>query len=76
MDRIIEQLPRFFSQDNMILLVEAAGLTIAMTAVGCLIGFALAFGLVYLRQTPGTWATAPSACSQSPSCSAPSSPPR
>jgi polar amino acid transport system permease protein len=27
-----------------------------MTAMGCLIGFGLAFVLVYLRQTPGLWA--------------------
>jgi len=55
-DRIIEQLPRFYSWANMRLLAEAAGVTVAMTAVGCLIGFVLAFGLVYLRQTPGLWA--------------------
>jgi len=53
MERIIEQLPRFFSGPNMLLLLEAAGLTLGMTIVGCLIGFALAFVLVFLRQTPG-----------------------
>jgi polar amino acid transport system permease protein len=31
-------------------------MTLAMTFVGCLIGFGLAFVLVYLRQTPGLWA--------------------
>jgi polar amino acid transport system permease protein len=56
MDRILEQIPRFFSPGNMTLLLEAAGLTLAMTAAGCLIGFFLAFVLVYLRQTPGLWA--------------------
>ena len=56
MDRILEQAPRFFSSGNMALLLEAAGLTLAMTATGCLIGFVLAFVLVYLRQTPGLWA--------------------
>jgi len=56
MDRILEQIPRFFSANNMALLLEAAGLTLAMTLVGCLIGFGLAFVLVYLRQTPGLWA--------------------
>jgi polar amino acid transport system permease protein len=40
----------------MILLLESAGLTLAMTLMGCLIGFGLAFVLVYLRQTPGLWA--------------------
>ena len=53
MERILEQIPRFFSGPNLTLLLEAAGLTLAMTLVGCLIGFGLAFVLVYLRQTPG-----------------------
>ena len=56
MERILEQIPRFFSGPNLTLLLEAAGLTLAMTLVGCLIGFGLAFVLVYLRQTPGLWA--------------------
>jgi polar amino acid transport system permease protein len=37
-------------------LLEAAGMTLGMTVVGCLIGFALAFVLVFLRQTPDLWA--------------------
>jgi polar amino acid transport system permease protein len=56
MDRIMEQIPRFFTANNMLLLLQSAGLTLAMTFVGCLIGFALALVLVYLRQTPGKWA--------------------
>lgn len=56
MDRILEQVPRFFSSRNLVLLAESAGITLAMTAVGCLIGFLLAFVLVHLRQTPGRWA--------------------
>jgi len=56
MERILEQAPRFFSPGNLALLVEAAGVTLAMTLVGCLIGFGLAFVLVFLRQTPGLWA--------------------
>jgi polar amino acid transport system permease protein len=55
-DRILEQLPRFFSWNNMSLLAEAAGMTLSMTLVGCIIGFGLAFILVFLRQTPGLWA--------------------
>ena len=35
---------------------EAAGLTLAMTLINGATGFVLAFGLVYLRQTPGFWA--------------------
>ncbi|WP_342069256.1 amino acid ABC transporter permease [Yoonia algicola] len=57
MERIIEQIPRFFTADNMALLLQSAGLTLAMTLAGCLIGFCLALVLVYLRQTPGKWAT-------------------
>ncbi|MEM7026393.1 MAG: amino acid ABC transporter permease [Pseudomonadota bacterium] len=56
MERILEQLPRFFSWPNMVLLAEAAGMTLSMTIVGCTIGFGLAFILVFLRQTPGVWA--------------------
>jgi polar amino acid transport system permease protein len=37
-------------------LAEAAGMTLSMTLVGCVVGFALAFILVFLRQTPGLWA--------------------
>jgi polar amino acid transport system permease protein len=56
MDRIIAQIPEFFTAANMGLLGEAALMTLSMTFVGCLIGFGFAFVLVYLRQTPGTWA--------------------
>lgn len=56
MERILEQAPRFFSGPNLTLLLESAFLTLAMTFVGCLIGFGLAFVLVFLRQTPGLWA--------------------
>ncbi|WP_298432080.1 amino acid ABC transporter permease [uncultured Jannaschia sp.] len=56
MDRIIEQIPRFFSGPNMALLLESAMLTLGMTVAGCLIGFGFAFVLVFLRQTPGLWA--------------------
>ena len=31
-------------------------MTLAMTALGCGVGFGLAFLLVFLRQTPGAWA--------------------
>ena len=56
MERILEQIPRFFSPENIVFLLQAAGLTLGMTVLGCLIGFGLAFVLVYLRQTPGLWA--------------------
>ncbi|GAB5463698.1 MULTISPECIES: amino acid ABC transporter permease [Hoeflea] len=56
MDRLIEQIPRFFTASNVMMLAEAAYMTLAITVVGCLIGFGLALVLVYLRQTPGLWA--------------------
>ncbi len=56
MDRVIAALPDFFSASNLGFLAEAAGVTLAMTALGCGVGFLLAFGLVFLRQTPGRWA--------------------
>jgi polar amino acid transport system permease protein len=56
MERILEQIPRFFSPENIGFLLQAAGLTLGMTIVGCTIGFGLAFVIVYLRQTPGLWA--------------------
>lgn len=55
-ERILDQIPRFFSASNVSFLLEAMGTTLAMTFIGCLIGFAIAFALVYLRQTPGLWA--------------------
>lgn len=51
MEQILSQAPRFFSGANMALLLQSAGLTLAMTALGCVIGFVLAFALVYLRQS-------------------------
>ena len=56
MERIIEQIPRFFTPGNLWLLAESASYTLGMTLVGCLIGFLLAFLLVYIRQTPGNLA--------------------
>ncbi len=56
MERILAQIPEFFTAGNMTLLAEAAVMTLSMTFVGCLIGFGFAFILVYLRQTPGRWA--------------------
>jgi polar amino acid transport system permease protein len=56
MERILEQIPRFFSAQNIGFLAESAGVTLGMTALGVGIGFALALVLVFLRQTPGLWA--------------------
>jgi len=53
MERLIHQLPRFFSPGHLILLAEAMGTTLALTLIGCLTGFLLAFLLVFFRRTPG-----------------------
>ena len=53
MERLIHQLPRFFSPGHLILLAEAMGTTLALTLIGCVTGFLLAFLLVFLRRTPG-----------------------
>jgi polar amino acid transport system permease protein len=52
-DRLIHQIPRFFSPGHVELLAEAMGTTLALTFIGCITGFLLAFLLVFLRQTPG-----------------------
>ena len=53
MERLIHQLPRFFSPGHLILLAEAMGTTLALTLIGCTTGFLLAFLLVFFRRTPG-----------------------
>jgi len=53
LERLANEAPRFFSSQNVVLLLEAMGTTLAMTIVGCVLGFLLAFGIVFLRQTPG-----------------------
>lgn len=56
MDRIVNQIPDFFTWSNIALLGDAALMTLSMTLLGCLVGFCLALVLVYLRTTPGRWA--------------------
>jgi polar amino acid transport system permease protein len=56
MAAILHQLPRFFSPGHVALLLQAMGMTLALTAIGCITGFAIAFLLVLLRRTPGIWA--------------------
>ncbi len=53
---ILHQIPRFFSPGHVELLFEAMGMTLALTAIGCVTGFVLAFVLVLLRQSGGIWA--------------------
>jgi polar amino acid transport system permease protein len=56
MERIIAQLPRFFSPENIGFLLQGMAMTLSLTVIGCVLGFLLAFVLVYVRQTPGWWA--------------------
>lgn len=56
MDRILAQMPDFFTVANLSLLLEAALTTLGITVVGCGIGFGLALLVVILRTTPGRWA--------------------
>lgn len=56
LDRLIKEIPRFFSPENLAFLAQGVGMTLALTFIGCALGFLLAFLLVYMRQTPGWWA--------------------
>lgn len=56
MERIISQLPRFFSPENIGFLLQGMAMTLSLTVIGCVLGFLLAFVIVYVRQTPGWWA--------------------
>jgi polar amino acid transport system permease protein len=51
--RLAGEIPRFFTPQKLALLFEAMGTTLAMTIIGCVLGFLLAFTIVFLRQTPG-----------------------
>jgi polar amino acid transport system permease protein len=51
--RLAGEMPRFFAPHNLVLLLEAMGMTLGLTAIGCVLGFLLAFVIVFLRQTPG-----------------------
>jgi polar amino acid transport system permease protein len=53
LERLAGEIPRFFAPQNLVLLLEAMGTTLALTVVGCVLGFLLAFAIVFLRQTPG-----------------------
>ncbi len=52
-ERIIEEAPSFFSYYNLKFLLEAMLTTLALTAAGCVLGFALSFILAAARKMPG-----------------------
>jgi len=58
LERLANEIPRFFSWQNMVLLGEAMGITLTMTVLGCVLGFFFAFGIAFTRQMPG-WLTLP-----------------
>ena len=53
LDRILNEIPRFFEYYSAIFLLQAMGTTLLMTLLGVGAGFIFGFVIVYLRQTPG-----------------------
>jgi len=49
--QIVEELPRFFSYYNLIFFAKALGVTFALSAIGCIVGFSLGFVLAAVRLT-------------------------
>lgn len=50
-DRIMREIPRFFSASNVDFLIDAAGRTLLLSVAGCTIGFLLGLLLVVIRRT-------------------------
>jgi polar amino acid transport system permease protein len=50
---LLTEIPRFFRYYTILLLLRAAGTTLAMAVAGCTAGFLLGFVVVWLRQTGG-----------------------
>lgn len=50
---LLAQLPHFFTYYNVVFLLQAAVTTLVLSFGGCLIGFALGFGIAVLRETRG-----------------------
>lgn len=55
LDRLANEIPRFFEYYTMVFLLQAMGTTLLMTIVGCGLGFVFGFLIVFLRQTPGVF---------------------
>lgn len=49
--QILEELPSFFSYYNLLFFAKAFGTTLALSAVGCIVGFTLGFVLAAVRMT-------------------------
>lgn len=53
LDRLADEIPRFFSWQNTLMLLQSMGVTLGMTFIGCIAGFLLAMAVAMIRQTPG-----------------------
>jgi polar amino acid transport system permease protein len=51
LERIVQELPGFFGYYNVVFVARAALTTIALSAIGCLVGAAVGFGLALVRRT-------------------------
>ncbi len=49
LEQIVQELPRFFSYYNLLFFAKALGVTFALSAVGCVVGFSLGFLLAAVR---------------------------
>lgn len=54
-ERLLSEIPRFFTPSNVEFLAAAAGRTLMMSVLGCSIGFAIGFALVCIRMTRTPW---------------------
>jgi polar amino acid transport system permease protein len=54
-ERLLSEIPRFFTPSNVEFLTAAAGRTLMMSVLGCSIGFAIGFALVCIRMTRTPW---------------------
>lgn len=52
LDQILQELPRFFSYYNLLFFAKALGVTFALSAIGCIVGFSLGFVLAAVRLDP------------------------
>ena len=53
LDRLAEEIPRFFGWQNTLMLLQSMGVTLGMTFIGCVAGFLLAIGVATIRLSPG-----------------------
>ena len=44
LERLVDEIPRFFNYYTMLFLLQAMGTTLLMTLIGCVLGFVLGFG--------------------------------